>query len=270
MKQPQVLKDMGCMRVPARVARNAFADRNRCALQLSWLAGMRVGETAASTVGDMVDAEGRARKRSTGRRHCQLRVSQISYTAARRISVRRCPDMRRLPNLESTKMQPLSRLIVRAGTVLAFAVLGTTMAVAAPTVVSVTLSDAGLDANANMPTDLGMAMPGADSSKATMMISAAPTEVPAGEVTFTATNASKDYVHEMILVKVADASKQLPYVAADFKVDEDAAGHLGEVSELDPGKSGSLTLKLDPGTYMLFCNIPGHYMAGMWTMVTVK
>ena len=45
---------------------------------------------------------------------------------------------------------------------------------------------------------------------------------------------------------------------------------LGEVSELDPGKSGTLTLKLDPGTYMLFCNIPGHYMAGMWTTVTVK
>jgi uncharacterized cupredoxin-like copper-binding protein len=45
---------------------------------------------------------------------------------------------------------------------------------------------------------------------------------------------------------------------------------MGEVSELDPGKSGSLTLTLDAGTYMLFCNLPGHYMAGMWTFVTVK
>ena len=74
----------------------------------------------------------------------------------------------------------------------------------------------------------------------------------------------------MIVIKVTDPKKALPYVAADSKVDEDAAGHLGEVSELDPGKSGSLTMKLDPGTYMLLCNIPGHYMAGMWTTVTVK
>ena len=36
----------------------------------------------------------------------------------------------------------------------------------------------------------------------------------------------------------------LPFVAADNRVDEDAAGHLGEVSELDPGKSGALTLTL--------------------------
>jgi uncharacterized cupredoxin-like copper-binding protein len=53
-------------------------------------------------------------------------------------------------------------------------------------------------------------------------------------------------------------------------VNEDAAGHLGEVSELDPGQSGSLSMKLDPGTYMLFCNVPGHYMAGMWTTITVE
>ncbi len=54
------------------------------------------------------------------------------------------------------------------------------------------------------------------------------------------------------------------------KVDEDAAGHLGEVAELEPGASGSLTLTMKPGTYILYCNIPGHYAAGMWTLFTVK
>ena len=132
---------------------------------------------------------------------------------------------------------------------------------AAPTVVNVTLSNQTI--TTDLPTDLGMAMPGADMSKAVMSVVAEPKTVPAGEVSFVATNKSPDFVHEMILIKVTDPTKPLPFVAADLKIDEDAAGHLGEVSELDPGKSGTLTIKLDPGTYMLLCNVAGHYMAGM-------
>ena len=121
----------------------------------------------------------------------------------------------------------------------------------------------------DMPNNLGMAV-GGDKANAAMTVLATPTVVPAGEVTFTAYNRSADLVHEMIVLKLADPHAPLPYVSSDFKVNEDAAGHLGEVSELDPGKSGSLTLKLDPGTYMLLCNVPGHYMAGMWTTITVR
>jgi len=43
----------------------------------------------------------------------------------------------------------------------------------------------------------------------------------------------------------------------------------GEVPELDPGKSGTLSVSLQPGTYLLLCNQPGHYEAGMWTVFTV-
>ena len=62
----------------------------------------------------------------------------------------------------------------------------------------------------------------------------------------------------------------LPYDKAGNLVDEDAAGHLGEVSELEPGKKGALKLTLKPGTYILYCNVPGHYALGMWTLLTVK
>lgn len=141
-------------------------------------------------------------------------------------------------------------------------------AVASTSVVTVTLDNKPItDA---LPDQLGMAMPAAKMSQAVMSVNASPATVPAGEVTFVATNKSPEFVHEMILVKVADPQKQLPYSSGDGKVNEDAAGHLGEVSELDPGKSGSLSMKLDPGTYMLFCNLPGHYMAGMWTTITVQ
>jgi uncharacterized cupredoxin-like copper-binding protein len=137
---------------------------------------------------------------------------------------------------------------------------------AATPVVNVELNNQTI--TTDLPTNLGMAMPGM--SKAVMTVRATPSVIPAGEISFVATNKSADFVHEMILLKVTDPAKPLPYVAADTKVDEDAAGHLGEVAELDPGKSGTLTIKLDPGTYMLLCNVAGHYMAGMWTTVVVK
>jgi uncharacterized cupredoxin-like copper-binding protein len=141
-------------------------------------------------------------------------------------------------------------------------------ALAAPSVVTVTLNNKPIAAA--LPGDLGMEMPGADMSKAVMSITASPNTVPAGEVTFVATNKSSDFTHEMVVVRMTDPHRPLPYVTADNKVNEDAAGHLGEVSELDPGKSGSLSLTLTPGTYMLFCNVAGHYMAGMWTTITVQ
>jgi uncharacterized cupredoxin-like copper-binding protein len=151
------------------------------------------------------------------------------------------------------------------------ALAGTSLALpaaASASTVAVTLDNKPL--TSDLPTNLGMAMPGADMTKAMMTVSASPSVVPAGDVTFVATNKSSDTTHEMILIKVVDAGQQLPYLGGESRVDEDAAGHLGEVSELDPGKSGSLSMKLDPGTYMLFCNVPGHYAAGMWTTITVQ
>jgi uncharacterized cupredoxin-like copper-binding protein len=133
----------------------------------------------------------------------------------------------------------------------------------AATVVNVDLWDKGADMT--MPTDLMYGTPGLDLSKATMGIKVDPKSAPAGDVTFNVTNSSKDTIHEMIVMYLADPSKPLPYIENESRVDEDKAGDKGEVSELDPGQSGSLTVKLDPGKYLLICNVPGHYAAGMWT-----
>ena len=137
----------------------------------------------------------------------------------------------------------------------------------ADSVVKVTLDDTTGDINPDLK--LGMGMSG-DMAKSTMSLKAQPASVPAGVVTFQVLNASKGTVHEMILAAVADTSKQMPYVANESRVDEDKAGDLGEVSELDPGKSGELKVTLKPGTYLLYCNVPGHYMSGMWTTITAK
>jgi uncharacterized cupredoxin-like copper-binding protein len=69
----------------------------------------------------------------------------------------------------------------------------------------------------------------------------------------------------MIVMQLQDPTKPLPYIDQENRVDEDKAGDKGEVSELDPGKTGSLTISLKPAKYLLICNVPGHYAAGMWT-----
>jgi uncharacterized cupredoxin-like copper-binding protein len=155
---------------------------------------------------------------------------------------------------------------------MAAAVLATGVALAAApagasTVVNVSLWDKGADAQ--MAMGLAYATPGADMSKATMGIKAAPATAKAGVVTFKVKNDSKDTIHEMIVMFLADPTKPLPYIDADQRVDEDKAGDKGEVSELDPGKSGSLTVSLKAGKYLLICNVAGHYAAGMWTEFTV-
>ena len=106
-------------------------------------------------------------------------------------------------------------------------------------------------------------------SEAPMGIKLDVSEVPAGEVTFVATNDSRVMIHEMVLAPVANFDTPLPYDTTTERVDEDAAGDLGEVAELDPGQSGALTVRLEPGSYILYCNIPGHYILGMWATLTV-
>ncbi len=138
----------------------------------------------------------------------------------------------------------------------------------ASTLVNVSLWDKG--AEMTMPTDQAYLSPTLDTAKATMGIKVDRDTAKAGVVTFKVKNDLKDTIHEMIVMYMADPSQPLPYIDAEQRVDEDKAGDKGEVSELDPGKSGSLTVNLQPGKYLLICNVPGHFAAGMWTELTVE
>jgi integrase/recombinase XerD len=62
MKQAHVLTDGEFKRVLAVIAQGRHARRNRLAVLLSHYAGLRVGEIAALTFGDMVDAQGKVRE----------------------------------------------------------------------------------------------------------------------------------------------------------------------------------------------------------------
>ena len=150
--------------------------------------------------------------------------------------------------------------------------LFTAQAALADATVAVSLWDKGPDSL--MMDDAHMMkmgkMDSADMSTGTMGITVDQASIAAGKVTFNVTNDSKDIIHEMLVAPVSAGQVELPYDPTKNRVDEEGAKYLGEVSELDPGQTGSLTVDLTPGTYVLFCNIPGHFIDGMWTLITVN
>ena len=93
--------------------------------------------------------------------------------------------------------------------------------------------------------------------------------VPRGPVKFVATNTSTFLEHEMLVFRIDDITGPLAYNTDTERLDEDAAGSLGEIAETEPGETGTLELTLEPGIYMLACNIANHYAMGMWTLITV-
>jgi len=93
--------------------------------------------------------------------------------------------------------------------------------------------------------------------------------VKAGKVTFEVTNWSRSVLHEMIIVAVDNPSAPLPYDYAQARIPEEQVKVLGEAGDLQPNTSTTVELTLSAGSYLLICNLPGHYAAGMVTALNV-
>ena len=99
-----------------------------------------------------------------------------------------------------------------------------------------------------------------------------------GEVTFHPTNKGTE-THEFVVVKTDLGNRDLP-TKDDGSVDEEGAGiePVDEVEDIPKGKSETLTANLDPGHYVLFCNIVekeegktvSHYANGMSSDFTIE
>ena len=100
--------------------------------------------------------------------------------------------------------------------------------------------------------------------------------VPAGEVYFLVRNAGPNDAHEFVVIKTDLAADALP--TTDGKVPEDDVELLGEIEPFAVGSTGSLTLDLEAGSYVLICNIAeeengeieSHYENGMRAALTVE
>lgn len=117
-----------------------------------------------------------------------------------------------------------------------------------------------------------------DATLSEFVIEADPASVPAGEVTFKAANEGSEE-HEMVIAKTNLAPDKLP-TKDDGSADEEGAGvdAIDEIAEFAAGATEELTVTLEPGKYVLFCNIvtedagktESHYEEGMHAAFTVQ
>ena len=78
--------------------------------------------------------------------------------------------------------------------------------------------------------------------------------------------------HEVIVVRTDRAPDKLPLQRDGLTVDEEGRGidFLDEVEGLDIDDRQTLDLRLAPGHYVLYCNLEGHYLGGMYAALTVR
>jgi uncharacterized cupredoxin-like copper-binding protein len=97
-----------------------------------------------------------------------------------------------------------------------------------------------------------------------------------GPVKFNITNAGPDDIHEFVVIRTDLSLVALP-TDSTGAVDEAGGGMTvsGEVEDIPVGEAEELTLTLQPGAYVLICNIytaeenEAHYQMGMRTSFTV-
>ena len=90
----------------------------------------------------------------------------------------------------------------------------------------------------------------------------------AGETSLEAVNIGK-IPHELVLAKSDLDPANLP-TTSNGEVDEEALDTVGEAPDVAAGDTGSFSADLQPGKYVMICNLPGHYSSGMYGSLTVK
>lgn len=95
------------------------------------------------------------------------------------------------------------------------------------------------------------------------------TKATAGTVTFEIRNDGKE-THEFLVVKSDLDPKALP-LDEEGAVDEKGEGleFIDERENIEPGGTAQLTVDLQPGKYVLLCNLEDHYSMGMVVGFTV-
>jgi uncharacterized cupredoxin-like copper-binding protein len=91
---------------------------------------------------------------------------------------------------------------------------------------------------------------------------------PAGSVTFKVDNKGPS-VHEFVVFKTDLAVEELPTDDVGDVAESDEFAPVDEIEDIAKGAKPSLTVDLDPGSYVIICNIAGHYRQGMRVAFTV-
>ncbi len=104
----------------------------------------------------------------------------------------------------------------------------------------------------------------------TMGLTMDKTSVPSGPVEFEITNTSKNTMHEFLIAPWKGSLTSLPYDKSESQVAEGKVPGLQGQEDMKPGTQTTLRLVLKPGSYIVFCNQPGHYKMGMYAHLNVR
>jgi len=108
---------------------------------------------------------------------------------------------------------------------------------------------------------------GVSATEKDFSIDLATSSAPAGSVTFNISNEGPS-AHEFVIIKTDDAADALP--TKDGEVEEDKLDAVDEQEDIAPSTTATLTTDLEAGSYVIICNVTGHYEAGMHTAFTVN
>jgi uncharacterized cupredoxin-like copper-binding protein len=97
-------------------------------------------------------------------------------------------------------------------------------------------------------------------------VTLAPTQADAGTLTFAATH-DGTHTHEIEVFRGDVDPGTLP--VEDNVAVTDGLDLVDEIEDITPGSTANLTVELDPGTYVVMCNLPGHFEKGMHAVLTI-
>ena len=101
-------------------------------------------------------------------------------------------------------------------------------------------------------------------------VQTAATAVGAGLATFQITNGGA-VQHELLVFRSDLAPSAYPMKDGNIDEESPAITKVSDGDNLLPAGTQSRTVDLSkPGTYLFVCNLPGHFKAGMFSVVTVK
>ena len=129
----------------------------------------------------------------------------------------------------------------------------------------------GVGVHANSNKGVGFTHPNVGVVEKDFAIQAPVATVKGGLVDFTVANSGPS-PHEFLIFRASQAPDQLP-LGSDGRVDEsssDITKVFDSGDNISPGGSKVFHAALTPGTYVMVCNLPGHYKAGMHTTLTVN
>ena len=97
-------------------------------------------------------------------------------------------------------------------------------------------------------------------------VTLSPATADAGSVTFATTN-DGSLTHE---IEVFSGGVDPSTLSIENNVaSTDGLELIDEIEDITPGSSADLTIDLDAGTYVVMCNLPGHFAEGMYASLEV-